>query len=160
MSKQDQASPATVLFVGAVALAAGLYFMLVGFGVAPAPGRTNAPRWLVFACGLAFALGGLGVILPRAAGLDATGHELPATSPRWLQVAQYLLGLAIFACFGAIGSWIAFGPGPRTFTGTIAVGAILGRIAFGIGAVIIWLGLIGFAVSGARRLFGRARRAA
>jgi hypothetical protein len=111
----------------------------------------------VFACGLAFALGGLGVILPRAAGVDAAGSELPAGAPRWLQVAQYLLGLTIFACFGAIGSWIAFGSGPRTFTGTVPVGAVGGRIAFGIGAVIIWLSLIAFAVSGARRLFGRAK---
>jgi hypothetical protein len=154
MRKQDPPSPGTVVLVGLVAVGAGLYFMLVGLGLVPAPGKANAPYWLVFAAGLAFALGGLGVILPRAAGVEAKDGELPQNAPRWLQVAQYLLILTIFACFGAIGTWIAVGPGPRTFTGTVPVGAIGGRIVFGIGAVIIWLILIKVAISGARRLLG------
>ena len=36
-------------------------------------------------------------------------------------------------------------------------GAAIGRIAFGIGAVILWLCLIGFAVSGARKLIGKGK---
>jgi hypothetical protein len=144
-----------IAFIGLVAGGAGLYFMLVGLGVVPAPSRQHAPSWVVFAAGLVFFLGAIGVILPHLAGVKANGHDLPPDSPRWLQVAQYLLVLSIFACFGAIGSWIAFGPGPRAFSGTVAVGAVVGRIVFGIGAVMVWLGFIAMAISGWRRLSGR-----
>jgi hypothetical protein len=104
-----------------------------------------------------FALGGVGIVLPRLAGVKTGGHDLPADAPPWLQIAQRLLFLAILICFGAIGTWIAIGPGPRSFTGTIPTGAIGGRIMFGIGAVIIWLCVIAVAWSGVRRLIGRAR---
>jgi hypothetical protein len=36
-------------------------------------------------------------------------------------------------------------------------GAVIGRVAFGIGAVILWLCLIGFAVRGARKLMNRGK---
>lgn len=54
---------------------------------------------------------------------------------------QYLIGLCIFACLGAISSWIAFGPGERQFSGTFMFGdaatnSAIGRIAFGTGAVM------------------------
>jgi hypothetical protein len=146
-----------MLFVGLVAVGAGLYFVLVALGLVPAPGKANAPDWLVFAAGLAFALGGLGVILPRAAGVEAKDGELPKSAPRWLQVAQYLLILTILGCFGAIGTWIAVGPGPRAFTGTFPVGPVAGRIASAIGAAIVWLMLIAVAISGARRLLDRGK---
>jgi hypothetical protein len=79
-----------------------------------------------------------------------------------MRMGQYLIGVAIFASLAAIGSWIAFGPGERAFSGSIGfvagdVGAIVGRIVFGTGAVIAWLGAIAFAVSGTRNLLGRAR---
>jgi hypothetical protein len=58
-----------------------------------------------------------------------------------LRATQYLIGLCIFACFDAISSWIAFGPGERQFSGTFMFGdaatnAAIGRIAFGTGAVM------------------------
>ena len=69
-----------------------------------------------------------------------------------------MIGLCIFACFGAISSWIAFGPGERQFSGTFMFGdaattAAIGRIAFGTGAVIIWLCWAAFAAFGFRKLF-------
>jgi hypothetical protein len=155
MNSQEPPSAATLAFIGLVAGGAGLYFMVVGLGAAPAPGKQHAPGCLVFAAGLVFFLGALGVILPHIAGVKPNGHDVQPDSPRWLQVAQYLLVLSIFACFGAIGSWIAFGPGPRAFSGTVPVGAVGGRIVFGIGAVIVWLGFVAIAISGWRRLFGR-----
>jgi hypothetical protein len=155
MSGQEPPSAATVAFIALAAGGAGLYFMLVGLGVAPAPSKQHAPSWLVFAAGLVFFLGAVGIILPHIAGVKTNGRDLPPIAPRWLQVAQYLFTLSIFACFGAIGSWIAFGPGPRVFSGTVPVGAVVGRIMFGIGAVIVWLSFIAIAVSGWRRLFGR-----
>ncbi|MGA9456140.1 MAG: hypothetical protein WBV43_11780 [Pseudolabrys sp.] len=58
-----------------------------------------------------------------------------------MRATQYLIGLCIFACFDAISSWIAFGPGERQFSGTFMFGdaatnAAIGRIAFGTGAVM------------------------
>jgi hypothetical protein len=75
---------------------------------------------------------------------------------------QYLIGVAIFASFGAIGSWIAFGPGERAFSGSFfflsgEANAAVGRIAFGIGAVIVWICTIGLAVLGTRRFLGRGK---
>jgi hypothetical protein len=88
--------------------------------------------------------------------------ELPAGAPGWMRVVQYLVGVAIFASFGAIGSWIAFGPGARSFSGSFSlfgaeINASAGRIAFGLGAIIVWLCTIAVAVSGARKLFGRTK---
>jgi hypothetical protein len=133
----------------------GLYFSLIGLGVLPVPGgprNLHGPLWIVLAAGLAFLLGGLAFALHLAAGGEPGSGELPKDAPHWVRLAQYLIGVAILACFDAIGSWIAFGPGERTFGGTIPVGPTGGRIAFGIGAVIVWLSLIGYAVSGARKL--------
>jgi hypothetical protein len=61
-----------------------------------------------------------------------------------LRPSQYLIAVAIFCCYGAIASSVAFGPGERQFSGTVMTGnstidAAVGRTAFGIGAVMIWL---------------------
>jgi hypothetical protein len=88
----------------------------------------------------------------------ATG-DLPPGTPFAVRVSQYALGLAITALLGVIASWVAFGPGPRTFSATIPIiggsqpGETGGRIAFGIGAVIIWIMVAIMAVIGGRRLF-------
>jgi hypothetical protein len=78
-------------------------------------------------------------------------------------VVQYLIGLAIFISLGAIGSWIAFGPGERAFSGSLFFSTgdnagTIGRVAFGIGAIIVWLCALAFAVAGAARLCGRSKR--
>jgi hypothetical protein len=144
-----------MIMVALLMIGIGLYFSLVGLGVLPVPGgprNLHGPLWLVVCAGLAFLLGGLAFALHLAVGGDPESRELPKDAPPWTRVAQYLLGVAIFACFALIGSWIAFGPGERAFSGTVPVGPTLGRIAFGIGAVILWLGTIGFVISGARKL--------
>lgn len=109
------------------------------------PGRTIKPARPVVGVALrwrSFFLAGVAIAIqtlcPNAIG------ELPADAPRWLRLVQYLIAVAIFCCFGAIASWIAFGPGERQFSGTIMTGnatidAAIGRTAFGVGAVIIWL---------------------
>jgi hypothetical protein len=159
MSGHKEASPKEMMFVGAIAAAAGIYFMLVGFGVLPIPGgprNLHGPLWVVFCAGLAFFLGGLAVFLQGVT--RAERGELPAGSPHWLRAIHLLMGLTIFICFGAIASWIAFGPGARSFSGSFLffsaeMNAIIGRAAFGIGAIIIWLCTIAFAVSSYRKLF-------
>jgi hypothetical protein len=158
MSRPGPPSRRTLQAIALLVIGIGVYFSLVGLGVLPVPGgpkNLHAPLWIVLAAGLVFLLGGIAVALQDAAGANPETGELPKDAPHWLRLAQYLIGVTIFACFAAIGSWIAFGPGERAFGGTIPVGATGGRIAFGIGAVIVWLCLIGYAVSGARKLMKR-----
>jgi hypothetical protein len=145
--------------IGAVVAAIGLYFVLVSLGLVPPPGKAHAPMWVVTLCGLCFLLGGLALLLPAAVtGEMRSDGELPAGAPHWLRVLQYVLGMTIFACFALIGSWIAFGPGVRSFSvsapffSTNDGSEMLGRTVFGIGAIIIWLCLIGLAIKGWRKL--------
>jgi len=160
----DQKPPSrgTTIGLGAIAAAIGFYVVLVGAGALPPPGEANAPMWVVMLAGLCFLLGGLGVLLPAAVtGEVRNDGELPAGAPHWLRVFQYLLVLALFAAFAMIGSFVAFGPGTRSFgvsapfVSTSGDDEIFGRVAFGVGAIITWLCLILVAVSGWRKLVGR-----
>jgi hypothetical protein len=163
MSAQEPATPRDIRWIGAVAAVAGLYFMLVGLGLLPVPGgprNLHGPLWLVLLVGLAFFLAGVAVLV-QVVGHANAGGDLPADAPLWLRVAQYLIGVTLFACFAMIGSWVAFGGGPRAFSGSFlvfdgATNVTIGRVAFGIGAVIIWLATVAFAVVGARKLLRRA----
>lgn len=145
---------------GAIATAVGGYFFAVGAGLLPIPGgpsNLHGPLWLVLCVGLAFLLAGVAIVI-QALGHANDSGELPASAPLWIRVLQYLIGLAIFVCFGLIGTWIAFGPGERQFSGTFvfadpATNAAIGRTVFGIGAVIIWLCTAAFAAFGFRKLF-------
>jgi hypothetical protein len=159
---QKPASRGTTIGLGAIVAAIGLYIVLVGLGALPPPGEANAPMWVVLLAGLCFLLGGLGVLLPAAVtGEVRDDGELPVGAPHWLRVFQYLLVLTIFAAFAMIGSFVAFGPGTRSFSvsvpfvSTSGDSEIFGRIAFGIGAIITWLCLVLVAVSGWRKLVGR-----
>ncbi len=157
MDKPQTATPREIIWIGAIAAAAGLYFILVGAGALPVPGgprNLHGPLWLVLCAGLAFFLGGVAALMQGLGRANASG-ELPADAPQWMRIVQYLFGVAIFVCFVCVGSWIAFGAGPRQFSGTFAWGETIGRAMFGIGAIITWLCTIAFAVSGARKLFGR-----
>jgi len=153
----DQSSPSrrTTIGLGAIAAAIGFFIVLVGLGVLPPPGKANAPMWVVMLAGLCFLLAGLVVLIPAAVtGEVSNNGELPAGAPYWLRVFQYLLVLAIFAAFAMIGSFVAFGPGTRSFSVSSPIGStsggseILGRVAFGVGAIIAWLCLILVAVGG------------
>ena len=161
---QSPSSRGTTIGLGAITAAIGFYIVLVGVGVLPLPGEARAPMWVVMLAGLCFLLGGLGVLLPAAfTGEVRNDGELPAGSPHWLRVFQYLLVLTLFAAFAMIGSFIAFGPGARSFSVSAPIGStsegneVFGRVAFGLGAIITWLCLLLVAVSGWRKLVGRDR---
>jgi hypothetical protein len=162
MDERKTATPKQMLAIGLLFAAVGLYFALVGLGLLPVPGGNkalHAPLWIVFLAGLAFFLGGLAAILQGVGGANANG-ELPADAPRWMRAAQGLIVLAIFVAFALMASWIAFAPGERHITATIPfysgpANEWIGRGAFGLGAVIMWLATIALAVSGARKLIGR-----
>jgi hypothetical protein len=106
---------------------------------------------------LRFFFAGAAIIIQMLGHASESG-DLPAGAPLWLRATQYLIGLCIFGCFGAISSWIAFGPGERHFSGTFmfvdaATNAAIGRTVFGAGAIIIWLSTAAFAAFGFRKLF-------
>jgi hypothetical protein len=165
MSERKPATAKEMMVIGAMCAAAGVYFMLIGLGVLPVPGarrNLHTPLWIVLVCGLPFLLGGIALALQGVGKVNAHG-ELPDGAPQWLRVVQYLIGVAIFASFAIVGSWIAIGGDARQFAGSFAgfsggIGAGIGRTVFGIGAIITWLCTIGFAVSGARKLLGVRKR--
>jgi hypothetical protein len=159
---QKPLSRGAAIGLGAIVTAVGFYFVLVGLNVLPPPSKANAPMWVVVLAGLCFLLGGLGVVLPAAVTGEVTNDgTLPAGAPFWLRVVQFMLVLMIFTCFAMIGSFVAFGPGTRSFSVSLPFGStsggseIFGRVAFGIGAIITWLCLILVAVSGWRKLVSR-----
>ena len=162
MDQKQPPSRRETIGIGAICAAIGLYFALVGLDLVPAPGEANAPMWIAFLAGLCFLLGGLAVLVPTlATGEVRADGELPTGAPLWLRVFQYLLGLAIFASFASIGTWIAFAGGARSFGvstpffTTSGGSETLGHTVFGIGAVVTWLALIAVGISGWRKLVRR-----
>jgi hypothetical protein len=147
----------------AIAAAFGVFYILLGLRLLPisdAAAHENDPHWLVFCVGLAFLLAGVAVALQAFGHANAAG-ELPAAAPRWMRAGQHLTAFMIVACLAAIGTWIAFGPGEREFSGGLpflspSANSMIGRIAFGVGAVLTWLCLAAIAVSGLRKHFASA----
>ena len=163
MADRRPATRKEMLVIGLIAGGAGLFFVLVGLGVVPPPGEKkalHAPLWIVFCAGLTFLLGGGALLLHLLSGAKSPDDDFPADAPRWMRVVRYLVMVAIFTSFAVIGSWIALGPGDRAFSMSAPffsgpAGETVGRVAFGVGAIITWLCTIAVAVSGARKLFPR-----
>jgi hypothetical protein len=166
MSANRTATPREARWIGALVVAVGLYFMSIGLGLLPVPGgprNLHAPLWIVLLAGLIFFLGGVAVLMQAMRG-DVASGELPPDSPLRLRVTYYLIGVTIFASFALVGSWIAFFGEARQFSGDVpfvghSTTVTIARVAFGIGAIICWIGTIGFAVSGARKLLRRRNNA-
>lgn len=151
-----------LLGVGALCVALGLYFALIGLGLVRPPSRVNGPLWIVLCAGLVFAAGGATVIVRGALGMDDKEQDLPADAPRWLKIACWLAGLTVAAGLALMGTWIAFGPGERDFTMSATLSGPLsggfGRVLFGLAAIMTWLMVIVFAHHGAKKIFGAERR--
>jgi len=138
----------------------GVLIMLLAAGMIPGGDASlEAPRWVVACAGAMFVLAGAAMIVGYAvAGGTGPDGDLPAGTPRWVRVTQYLLGLGIISALGAVATWIAFGPGPRAFTVTLPVvgrgpgDETVGRPVFGIGAVLIWIFLAVFVVVSIQRI--------
>ena len=160
MDRHEQTSPTEMRVIGIGALLAGLYGVLVGLGVLPVPGgRANlhGPLWIALLVGGVILLAGMAALL-QSIGKANTSGELPADAPLWQRAAQWLIGVAMFAGFALIGTWVALAGDPRYFSGGLpflgTFNISLARAAFGFGALICWLATIGYAVTGARKLFG------
>ncbi len=159
MDEQSRSLDKTAIACGLFALAMGLFIVLSAFGIIPSRESTDGERWIGVIAGLAFVFGGLAVVVQTCAKATPDG-VLPVSAPIWVRVTLHLLSLAIVVSLGAIGTWIAFGPGEREFSSSIPflpawLNEPIGRTVFGIGTFLTWIILIVMAVVGARRLRGR-----
>jgi hypothetical protein len=170
MASQTQLSPRGAVAVGLICAALGVVIILGGLGVLrlrPAPDVADSP-WVLVCAGLAFVFAGGAVIVGFAvAGGTGPDGDLPSGTPFTVRLTQYFLGLGTVGSMTAVFTWIAFGPGERNFSTTVALPVIVhrgssddtsGRVMFGIGAVLMWIFLLTFGVSGARRLVREARK--
>jgi hypothetical protein len=166
MNRSADLSPLGRLLFGGVFVFAGLGIVLVGAGVLPVdPRSVHAPFWLIGCIGLSFMAAGASVALGAASETSERDGSLPSDAPLPLRFLQYALGLVVVTGLAATGSWVAFGTGERKFKSTISTFGMshsgagdewIGRIVFGIGAVICWLFLILVARQGWRKLFPKA----
>ena len=133
---QIQRDPkAAPLWVGMIGAALGA-FIIVMSGLDPDDSRFHAPRWVVAAAGACFVLASVAVIMTRGNEASPVQHSL-----RY----GFILAL-LLTCFGAVASWVAFGPGERSFEGGFSIGGgvlpfnvgeMLGRILFSPGALLL-----------------------
>jgi len=141
-------------------IAAGLAFVLVAIDVIPVdPRNLHGPRWVGVAAGLAFILFGLAMVAMPATSPEAQGQVT------W---RGFILVFGILGSMAAMANWIAFGPGERHFSGTISFPFFAissgssewtGRIAFGVGALILDVMLVVLTYGSLRALLGRGRGA-
>jgi len=169
MHSTSQLSPRGSLIVGLIFGAFGVVITLGGLGVLHLMPSEDGPTppWVLVCVGLMFAFMGATFIVGSVAGVSGADSDYPAGTPFSVRLIQYFLGLGITGCLTAVFTWIAFGPGERHFSTTVALpfavhrGAASdtsGRVWFGIAAVLMWLFLLAVGVSGARRLLREARK--
>jgi len=116
--------------IGLAVVAAGLYPLAVATGLATArPGSVHAPLWVVGLTGACFVLAGTLILIPE----------------RQVRLRGFAVGVLVSA-FAVIFDWVAFGPGERSFSGSLSFGglalhsgggALGGRIAFGGAALVM-----------------------
>jgi hypothetical protein len=126
--------------VGVACAAAGIAIVLVSV-FADSKGF-HAPRWVVASAGGAFVFFGGWTAALYAMGYDPQRDAQTLPSPA-VQLAVLIPGLLLFA---APFHWVAFGPGPRQFSTSFGLpffsvhrtdGSVGGRIAFGLGALLV-----------------------
>ena len=162
MDSKSQLSPRMAILVG-------LLFIVIGLAATPLTGKLVAPGWhpaadappllVQYSFGLIFVLAGFAIIVGYGVGrgVDANGN-LPADAPLWLYVTQQLLVLGIVGHYGCAFLVDIDRLRPASVhhehpIGTSPVGnSVIGRIAFGIGAVLFWIFFVAVAVMAARRL--------
>jgi hypothetical protein len=132
----------------------GGFIMLESFGAfGPVAATADSPAWLGAVMGFVFFAGGACVLLKALYGaVDSNQSELPPEAPAPVRFFYNALGVSIVVGLGALFTWVAFGPGERSFSGSGAfLGPIIGRAMFGLGALLAWLLLAWTAVRWARR---------
>ncbi len=126
--------------VGLAVAAAGL--SIVAVSVFARADAMHAPRWVVACAGGAFVFFGGWTAGIYAAGFDPN-RPLEGLPSAWVQLAVFVPGMLMFA---APFHWVAFGPGPRQFSGSLSIpfltvvsrgGAWTGRAFFGAGSLLL-----------------------
>jgi hypothetical protein len=156
------ASNKVTIAVGILTVAIGCIPFLVMAGVLPratAPAADPAPSWVGWMIGAVFVGAGLIAILRGMVGADDNSDTLPAGAPRALRLANNVIGLGIVCGLALLFSWVAFGPGPRHFSIGLdglwmpasGAGSVIGRIAFGFGAILFWCASAAMAVMTLRK---------
>jgi hypothetical protein len=93
-----------------------------------------------------FLFAGIIAIIRSFTGSEPNG-DLPATASPILRAFNSGLGLLIVVGLATMFSWVAFGPGVRHFTvsaggfagQTSGGGDVVGRVMFGLGAILGWV---------------------
>ncbi|HEX3652373.1 MAG TPA: hypothetical protein VHU18_06075 [Rhizomicrobium sp.] len=134
--------------VGFLTMLVGAVLLLAMVGVLPranAPGADPAPAWMGWLISLMFVSAGFIAIVRGMVGADDNNGNLPVTAPRALRALNDIIGLGIAGGLAMLFSWVAFGPGPRHFLMGInglwmpvSGWSLIGRIAFGFGAILAW----------------------
>ncbi len=143
MSQQIKSFLFMVAF-GSIFVCVGALIFLFSVDILPVSDDTfNAPRWVVAAVGVVFALAGMMVMIQ---GLKATLGSHPLI--KWVYNGMIFMFMVLFAIPF---HWVAFAPGEREFSTTTSIpffsvttsgGDLGGRLAFGCGAVLMDLMLI------------------
>ncbi len=111
-----------------VVIAAGAAIVAGAAGWLPLRLSPGVPRWVGAAAGMVFVLGGVAVAMPPRASR-----------------AKDAIGAALVTMLTAVGAWVAFWPGARTFGSSVSGGGVtasgggnewVGRIVFGLGAIL------------------------
>jgi hypothetical protein len=168
MSAQDrmpseatrQATPSDVVGVGLAFAAAGLYFIVGAAGYLPMP-ETHGPNFLGYCIGAAFLFAGLTCIVRARAGMADHQSDVPVNAPNWIKLSYRVFGIGAAGALAIIGTWIAIGSGPRAFSLSApfiemqTTGEVIGRVVFGLGAVIRWIYVVALTVGTVRKMFDR-----
>jgi hypothetical protein len=132
------ASPLGEWLFAAVFWCVGLAIIALAVGLIPSsPDKFLAPRWVLAAAGALFVAGGFA---PLASRLGADSF------------ASQILAAVVCGCLALVFNWIAFGPGPRHFSGATTIAMVTtsgappsefsGRAMFGVVAVLLDLALV------------------
>lgn len=165
-ANRSRLAPRTALVLGLVCLACGTPPILGALGLFPFSPAPGVPIWIAIAAAMVFVLAGAMLMVDAAAGGTDDDGSLPASAPPFLRHLQSLIVLSIIVVMGTIGTWIAIGPGERHFSTTISApfftyqpksSDLPGRIAFGIGAALIWIVVIVAIVTAIRKHIARLR---
>jgi hypothetical protein len=158
----NQLSRRGAFIFGLLFIACGMMPILMSTGILRSTATPGTPLWVGFCAGLLFVFGGVAIVVDYgvADGVGPDGDFKPGT-PFMIRVANYVLGLLIMGLPIAVFGWVAFGPGPRAFSSSLALpfiskrwvsSELSGRLAFGAGTLVMVFMFIACGVVGLRRL--------
>lgn len=158
-SSTARSSNWTLWAIGIACAGGGFYLALVGLGLFSPPSHINGPNWLGSAAGLVFFAAGLSLLMRAWQHVPDQQPNLPDNAPTIAVAIQWLATLTIIVALASIGTWIAFGPGPRQFATSLPVwgslAEMIGRAMFGFGAIITWLMAALMAYAGVMKMLGK-----